>query len=503
MSQIHVTQLTFYYDGSYDSIFENVSFDIDTNWKLGFIGRNGKGKTTFLQLLMGKYEYKGTISSSVSFDYFPFPLTEKEKELLTIDVIELIYPDYEFWKVCRECSYLQLDTELYYRPFFSLSLGEQTKVMLAVLFSKEHNFLLIDEPTNHLDLEGKEILANYLQKKQGFILVSHDRWFLDCCIDHVLSINKSNITVTKGNFTTWWEDKIRQEQNELTEQERLKKEITKLSKAAKQTKIWSDKVETTKIGTHIGDRGFVGHKAAKMMKHSKVLENRIEKSIEDKKSLLKNKEQVGALKLFPLYYEKNPILQVKELSIFYDKKLIVENVMFSIKNKECVVLQGKNGCGKSSILKCILGEKITYTGDIYLPSRLKISYLPQDTSYLTGTLETYIQHRQVDETLLKALLRQLDFERVQFDKRLETFSEGQKKKLLIATSMLEQAHLYIWDEPLNFIDIFSRIQIENLIKKFRPTLLMIEHDRNFITEVAAKVISLSDYSILKHIDNDL
>ena len=126
MSQINVNNLTFYYEGSYDNIFENVSFQLNTDWKLGFIGRNGKGKTTFLNLLMGKYEYKGKISASVKFDYFPFEIKDKEKN--TIDVIEEIYPEYEFWKICRELNFLQMDADIFYRPFYTLSNSDQTKV---------------------------------------------------------------------------------------------------------------------------------------------------------------------------------------------------------------------------------------------------------------------------------------------------------------------------------------------------------------------------------------
>ena len=231
MSQISVNNMTFYYEGSYDNIFENVSFQIDTDWKLGFIARNGKGKTTFLKLLLGKYEYKGSISSSVEFDYFPFEIRDVNKN--TIDVIEEIYPDYEFWKICRELNYLNVDAEIFYRPFSTLSNGEQTKVMLALLFSKDNHFLLIDEPTNHLDMEAREILKKYLNSKKGFILVSHDRNFMDGCVDHVLVINKTNIEVQQGNFSSWWENKKRQDAFELAENERLKKDIKRLTEDRK------------------------------------------------------------------------------------------------------------------------------------------------------------------------------------------------------------------------------------------------------------------------------
>lgn len=254
MSQISVNNLTFYYEGSYDSIFKDVSFQIDTDWRLGFIARNGKGKTTFLKLLMGKYEYIGKITAHTVFDYFPFEIKDKEKN--TIEVIEEIDSDYEFWKVCRELTLLQVDTEVLYRRFSTLSNGEQTKVMLALLFSRENHFLLIDEPTNHLDMEAREMVKEYLNAKKGFILVSHDRNFMDGCVDHVLVINRQDIEVQKGNFSSWWENKQKQDAYELSENERLKKDIKRLTEAARRTSQWADYVESTKIGKGRKNRWF-------------------------------------------------------------------------------------------------------------------------------------------------------------------------------------------------------------------------------------------------------
>lgn len=193
MSLINISNLTFAYDGSIDNIFENVSFQIDTDWKLGFTGRNGRGKTTFLNLLLGKYEYKGSISGGVVFEYFPFEI--EDKTLKTIDIIDSLNNEYQMWELEREMSLLDLSDDVLYREFNTLSNGEQTKILLAVLFLKEDRFLLIDEPTNHLDIEGRELVAEYLKSKKGFILVSHDRRFLDNCVDHILSINKTNIEI--------------------------------------------------------------------------------------------------------------------------------------------------------------------------------------------------------------------------------------------------------------------------------------------------------------------
>lgn len=498
MSQICVSNLTFYYDGSYDNIFENVSFQIDTDWKLGLIGRNGRGKTIFLNLLLGKYEYQGKLMSPVSFDYFPFEV--KEMWRMTIDIIEDVDNNYELWKICRELHLLQVDCEVLYRPFDTLSYGERTKVLLAVLFSKENAFLLIDEPTNHLDMEARQVLAGYLRKKKGFILVSHDRCFLDECIDHVMSINKSNIDVVQGNFSSWWENKQRQDAYELAENERLKGDIRRLTQAAKQKELWSNSVEKKKyqsgnkggdINPGFSDRGYIGHKSAKMMKRAKVIESRAFQAVEDKKKLLKNIEEAENLKLFPLRHHKEVLFHVEDLQVSYDGREVFHPVSFDVKTGERIVIAGKNGCGKSSIIKTLLGDNISYTGTIEKASGLKISYVSQDTSQLEGTLTEYAKSRELDESLFKALLRKLDFSRVQLEKRMEDFSGGQKKKVLIAVSLCEQAHLYIWDEPLNFIDIFSRIQIEDLIARFEPTMIFVEHDRKFVEKVATKVLTLT------------
>jgi lincosamide and streptogramin A transport system ATP-binding/permease protein len=159
MSQINISNLTFAYDGSYDNIFEDVSFVIDTDWRLGFTGRNGRGKTTFLNLLLGKYEYSGSISSGVDFSYFPFEAADKTAD--TIDILRGVTADFEIWELERELSLLAVDADVLYRPFATLSNGEQTKALLAALFLRENGYLLIDEPTNHLDLAARQIVGKY------------------------------------------------------------------------------------------------------------------------------------------------------------------------------------------------------------------------------------------------------------------------------------------------------------------------------------------------------
>ncbi|GHU91204.1 Lsa family ABC-F type ribosomal protection protein [Clostridia bacterium] len=490
MSLVQINNLTFGYDGSFDNVFENVSFRFDTDWRLGLTGRNGRGKTTLLNLLAGKYEYRGEILTSVRFDYFPFAVGDSDT--LTSEVVGQIAPDCEAWKLAREMSLLELGDDILTRPFGTLSMGERTKLMLAALFLRGENggFLLIDEPTNHLDVRGRELTARYLRGKGGFLLVSHDRVFLDACIDHIISINRADIEVLHGNFSTWREEKRRRDEAEIAKNDRLKKDIGRLTDSTRRAANWSDKVEKSKIGEHAGDRGALGAQAARMMKRAKNIQRRRDESVEEKSGLMKNLEKTDALRLSPLTHHSPRLVVLEDVSIRYGDKTVCENVSFTVGPGQRLALSGRNGSGKSSLLKLILGGDIPHSGSVRLASGLKISYVSQDTSGLSGDLKSYARDCGVDQSLFMSVLRKLDFPRVQFEKDMLDFSGGQKKKVLVARSLCEEAHLYVWDEPLNFVDILSRIQIEELLLEFKPSMIFVEHDKGFTENAATDFVEL-------------
>lgn len=508
MSQINVTNLTFCYEGSFDNIFENVSFSIDTSWKLGFIGRNGKGKTTFLNLLLGKYPYEGTISASTVFDYFPYRITEPQRQSPAANFLDELKPGCEAWQVICELDQLQETAEILYRPFITLSPGEQTKIMLAVLFSGENDFLLIDEPTNHLDQDSRETVKQYLTSKSGFLLVSHDRDLLDACIDHVLVLNRQSIEVQSGNFSSWWENKKRWDQFEQAENEKHLKEIGRLKQASAQVNRWAIKNENSKIGYDPiaehdrgnGTRPYIGAKTKKMQSRVKQMQNRISREIEEKEGLLSDLERPVDLKLMPLEHYKQTLVNLRGYTLQYRdaENPLFTNLTFSVEKGERIALHGKNGCGKSTLLKMLLQKAgvsetimpVVESGTFETASNLVISYVNQDTSHLTGSLSAFCEVHGLDESLFFAILRQLDLERVQFSKNMEDYSEGQKKKVLLAASLLTPAHLYLWDEPLNYIDVFSRMQLEKLLLEYRPTMLFVEHDIRFREQIATKTVVL-------------
>lgn len=508
MAQINVNNLTFAYEGSFDTIFENVSFSIDTDWRLGFIGRNGKGKTTFLKLLLGKEEYTGSITTSTVFDYFPYPVTAEQMSLCAAEFIDEMKQQCELWRVICELDQLGETAEILYRSFQTLSPGERTKILLAVLFSGENDFLLIDEPTNHLDEASRETVKSYLFSKKGFILVSHDRDLLDACIDHVLVLNRQTIEVQRGNFSSWWENKNKRDTFARAENEKHRREIAKLKEAASRTKQWADKSEASKIGydpVKEHDRGksarpYIGAKTKKMQSRVKQMQNRLNREIEEKEGLLEDLEQPVDLKLMPLSHHKETLVDAREYSLQYADapNPVFTDLSFVIRQGDRVALHGGNGCGKSSLIKMILEKSgnantnmpVIESGRLETASGLILSYVNQNTSMLKGSISEFCVERNLDESLLCSILRQLGMERMQFLKKLSDYSEGQKKKVLIAASLLTPAHLYVWDEPLNYMDVFSRMQIEKLLLDYQPTMLFVEHDTRFRQRIATATVEI-------------
>lgn len=496
MSLINISHLTFGYEGSFDLVFEDVSFQIDTDWKLGMTGRNGKGKTTLMQLLMGKYPHQGTISASVEFAYFP--CLRPDPMALAYQVAEEITPDYEWWRLIRELNLLEVEEERLYQPFDTLSGGEQTKIMLASLFLREGRFLLIDEPTNHLDQHGRKMVARYLNRKRGFLLVSHDQWLLDECTDHTVALTRTSIQIQKGNFSSWWENKQRQDQFEQAENAKLHREIRHMDEAAKKTADWSTQVEATKnnsqrVGGLKPDKGHVGHMAAKMMKRSKSAQQRRQRALDEKKELLKDLEVNRDLKLTPLVYRRQRLIWAENLCMFYGSRQICQPIRFSLEPGECMAIQGVNGSGKSSLLSLLWGEPtegLHFTGTLQTGSQMKISRVMQDTSWLAGNLSDFARNQGIDESRFKTILRYLDVSRSQFEKPMEEFSQGQKKKVLLASSLCQEAHLYIWDEPLNFVDIFSRMQLAQLLRTADVTMILVEHDQAFLESLNTRTLEI-------------
>lgn len=498
MTNIKIEQLTFGYDQLGTLLFDNAQLNIADEWKLGLVGRNGRGKTTLLNLLRGKLPYQGRISHQLEMNYFPKKISDPSQ--LTYYALSG-KEELEIWKLERELTLLDCDLDVLWRPFASLSGGEQTKVLLAVLFLDDRSFPLIDEPTNHLDIKGRQQVAKYLsKKKQGYILVSHDRTFLDQTVDHILAIEKYQLILYQGNFSTYEKQKAQRDAYEQAQNSKLKKEITRLQKTAREKAEWSNSREKDKMNKSKGfidteyrrvSPGAIGADAARMMKRSKAIVQRVEGQIAEKEKLLKNIESIDALEISYEETYHRRVLQVEDLSLSYGEKVLFRQKSFELLRGECLTITGKNGSGKTSLLQAMLGK---FTGElegtIQRASGLAISRVRQNYEDNQGTLAAFAEKEMLDYSQFLNNLRKLGMERQVFANRIENMSMGQRKKVELAKSLSQPANLYIWDEPLNYLDVFNQKQILELLLRIKPTMILIEHDEYFVKKISDKIICL-------------
>lgn len=480
---IELKNLTFSYDTLDELLFNDVNLTLDHSWKLGLIGRNGRGKTTLLNLFMNKLPYSGTISSDEEFVYFPQIIRDPKN--ITYYAIEEAMA-VELWKLERECQLLGLDKAMLWQPFEQLSGGEQTKVLLAALFCEENRFPLLDEPTNHLDMKARTTVANYLKKKKGFIVISHDRAFVDEVVDHILVIEKSDVKLYKGDFTTYEQQKKLQDDFELEQNRSLKSEIDRLQKTAREKSDWSAQREKPS-----GNDPFGNAIAKRMNKRAKAIEKRTSEKIEEKTKLLKNIETVSDLTINCQTSHRNPVLRVKNFALSYDGKPLFHPITFDLFQGEQVALIGPNGSGKTSLLNYLLGSfSGEVHGEIQLPQGLSTSAIRQNHDDNKGTVKDFAFEHTIDYTLFLNNLRILGFGRDVFNVPIESMSNGQQKKVEFAKSLGLPAEFYIWDEPLNYLDVFNQQQIETMIARYKPTLLFVEHDASFVETIATKVVEI-------------
>lgn len=490
MSVIDVRNVSFRYDGAADYVFENFSVRLDTGWKLGLVGRNGRGKTTLLGILAGRLDYTGTVAADTDFVSFPCELAAGTAVCEAGEAAGA-----ETWKFLRELSLLG-SGGLSDRVFGTLSPGERTRVMLAVLFARDGAFPLIDEPTDNLDADGRRIVAAYLRDKPGFILVSHDRAFLDACTDHTLALNRTGAEIVKGGFSVWYGEKTARDAAEAARNEFLKSEIDRLGTAARRAADWSDRAERGKYGTYNSglkvDRGYVGHKAAKMMQRAKATERRLERTAEEKSALLKDIEVSAPIRLFPHVFRAETLVTAKGLCALYGGRASGRPADFEIKRGDRLRIRGGNGSGKSSLLRLVADGGAEYAGTLSVASGLTVSYVPQSADRLAGTIADIAAARGLDAATVGGMLHRLGLDMRRLGARIETWSAGQKKKALLALSLCESADLYVWDEPLNYVDVISRMQIEEAVKTYRPTMLFVEHDEKTAEGLATAVLDMNE-----------
>lgn len=521
MSKITMSGISYSFKEYYQPIFNNINISIDTDWKLGLIGRNGRGKTTLLRLINGELEPDiGHISKSVNTEYFPYCIETdytntldvikeyvgllKTKEELMNEIISLNdekrFTEYqrvldEYLEldgynaeanIKKEFYLMNLSDSLLEQDFDTLSGGERTKMLIIALFLRPNAFVLLDEPTNHLDVEGKEAVLNYLSHKKGFILVSHDCELLDNVVDHIISINKSDISIEKGNYSSWLDNKKMIELYEFKTKERLEREIKDLEKNSIMKRNWGEVANKEKAQFRTFGRSN-DSRASKFMRQAKNAERNIQRNLEEKKSLLKNYETVSDLDINQNTLDDDALVTIIKLIYGYPNKLLFDNFTLQIRSGDIIWIRGKNGTGKSTLLKLISGE--IQSQSVTFQENLKISHSYQEPLWKKGLINDLIKDSEFKYRFIN-ICKDLDIKSLSLDKPIETYSSGEKRKIDIARALACENELLLLDEPLNYMDSHFKEQLEKAILTYKPTLVFVEHDETFGHNIANRIITL-------------
>ncbi len=521
MSSISINNISYFHKSPYRQIFSDLTVNIDYSWKTGLIGNNGIGKTTLLSLITGKLKPdKGSVASTRMSELFSgssrmpdkncidtvraltgFADTEQRMAALlsenndeSIQQYSLLHEEYtrrggyqfkaSFYK---ELSNMGLSDEFAYRPFNTLSGGEQTKILVLALFIKKGTYALIDEPANHLDMFGRKKLADYLNQKEGFLLISHDRYLLDACTDHIVMLNSSSAQTVKGNYTVWknaYEADLafRERTNE-----NLMREIKNLKRAAKERREWSDDVEKTINAAK--DRGYVSARSREQMQRALSIEKRISRMIEEKEQLkfsIKKKRDLQIQKS----RTNSTLLSVENAGFSIGGKTVFNDIHISIEKGEIKAVIGPNGCGKTSLLNIITGVSAPDSGIVFHRPGIRMSVVRQFPEQKKGNVEDYLCRKNADIRKFTYIMNYLGYSGNILDKELSKLSDGERKKIDIALSLSDEADLYLWDEPLNFLDIETREKIEKMLLENKPAMLISEHDRRFVENIAEDIIEM-------------
>lgn len=529
---IHCRRLAFAYPGSPEDVFTDLDLSIDTGWRAALVGRNGRGKTTLLRLLAGELQPdRGGIEQpapTISFPgadpedaaasaravaraaVAPFESWERDMEALLAagdDASMLRYSEllarfqdaggYEIdARLERELDGLDIAASLRARPFGSLSGGERTRVLLAALFAapagKAARYPLIDEPTNHLDLDGRRLLAAYLATKPGFLLVSHDRAFLDASCDHVVALNPDTVDTERTSFSAWRRRHLQRRAAAARRNVLLRREIARHEDTAQFRRDGALRRESEK-GAH-ADKGFIGHRAAKQMKRAIAAESRAARAAEARRETLVNLEKHRELKLEGAGRAERTLAVANDLAIERGGRRLLARLSFTVASGDRIAIAGGNGSGKTTLLEELAAPGRHGTGTLSIPGRLALARAYQAPLWSRGLLRDHLRSLRLDEVRFRQVLSALGFGGAAVEQPLERMSDGQRKKIDLARSFVQPADLLLWDEPLNYLDIDARESVEEALLRHRPTLVFVEHDAAFIDRVATEVIELARYA---------
>jgi ATPase subunit of ABC transporter with duplicated ATPase domains len=534
MYTIKLNKISYRYENNIEDTFKDISFDICSTDKIALIGANGKGKTTILKILNGELKnYTGSISypkhkiktaflhqqeentACSVYEYLQNPkialvenklkkaellLGESSSEALLLEYgrlqeeyMALGAYDYEN-KRLKMLKQYGFEPSVYNRFFNSLSGGEKTRLQLIRVLLEEPDFLIMDEPSNHLDYEMLENLENYLKNLNiPLIFVSHDRTFIDNVANKVIVLERNSCNILKTNYSEYKKIQDEKFNLEMERYQNRQEKIKQLQDAASARRKWASSFqrETGKEGRSFKFE-MISNPAKQMMRQAKSIENRIktlEKTdpvskpwIEKKRNITFNTESRVS----------QTVITLKDICLSYDQKMIFKDFNLLLEKSERIHLKGKNGSGKTCLMKIIQKSLIPDSGSVLYGSNLKIGYFDQELNNLDNNLSIidFLSEFNPDQTYLRTVMGCLKIERDNVYKKIADLSYGEKVKVSLCSLLISKNNLLLLDEPTNHLDIDSRIALEEALSDYKGTLIFVSHDRTFINKLADYEICL-------------
>ena len=508
-----------------NKLFEGINLEIHEHEKIGLVGLNGCGKTTLLKMLQGEETIdKGTvnISKGTRIGYLEqqpkYPNKTVKEVLLSAfkdinelsarmaiieekmsscsdnkvlsDLVELYgrlcekfesIGGYEYeLKYNMVVSGLNLTDEFCEQQFEDLSGGQKTKVLIAKMLLSEPNLLFLDEPTNYLDIESLNWLEKYLQSfKDSLIIISHDRYFLDKVVNKVWELTPTMMETYNGNYSSYVVEK----------QQRFDERMKDYVDQQKEIKRMDDQVKWLKS---------TGSNVLKAKAH--IIEHRMEKIERIDKPVIQTRKLKMNLK-----GSRTPkkVIEFNNLAQGFDS-ILFEGVTGTVLAGDSIGIVGKNGIGKTTLIKTILGELQPIDGIVNVSENIRVGYLDQESKFESESktiLEEYLNKTGLSNEKGRRELAKLGFYSDNVNKKISMLSGGEKKRLKLALLIQQEPNLLILDEPTNHLDLMSREQLENILINFEGTIISISHDRYFLNKIASKIWELTQTGIKEFFGN--
>ena len=529
MLYIKANKIKFRYNNQSENILKDISFEINSSDKIGLIGKNGSGKTSILKLLMKKVEpvygnifiRKGlqigflpqeiNLAQDISVTDFLWEsnpiLFELKKKL---DNLER-YADDKQLKIISEfeenrgyefensfdkiISQFEMGSTMLDRLLSTLSGGEKTKIALCRIMLNEPDILLLDEPTNHLDVKTLNWLEDYLQKiKIPFLVISHDRKFLDNCVNEIWELENKTLNKYSGNYSFYKSEKETELRRKLHDYKEHQKKIKQLKKTLTQRRNWalSHQPQTGKEG-YAPVYEMVTNPAKNAMKRAKNIETRIKKEIEKEEAQKPFIEKKRKIYFQSSQLKSRFVLRAENLGKVFGSKYIFSKVSFSLKNHSHLAIVGDNGSGKTTLLKILIGEIDEFEGTFSWNPQVSIGYYSQEFETLNeenSIISEVTGGKNELQQAARTILGSLNLRNDAVYKKIKELSIGEKSKTSIAKILISQANVLVLDEPTNHLEISAREALEDALQKFDGTIIFVSHDRYFTHKLATDYLYL-------------